>query len=62
MYPICPVCNVATFLEVFWIIVAHMSGLLSVNTSMKSKFVRNLVAKKVCGMEGKKWLCGVVVN
>ena len=45
MYPICPVGKVATCLKVFWIIVAHMSGLLSVNTSIKLKFVQNLVAK-----------------
>ena len=45
MYPICPVGRVATCLEVFRMMVAHMSGLLSVNTSIKLKFVRNLVAK-----------------
>ena len=60
MYPICPVGNVATCLDVFWISVAQMSGFLSVKTSIKLKFVRNLVAKKVCGIVGKKWFCGVV--
>ena len=54
IYPICPVGNVATCLEVFWIIVAQMSVFLSVNTSMKLKFVQNLVAKQVCGIVGKK--------
>ena len=45
MYPICPVGSVATCFEVFWMIVAQISGLSSVNTSIKLKFVRNLVAK-----------------
>ena len=40
MHPICPVGRVATCLEVFWMMVAHMSGLLSVNTSIKLKFVQ----------------------
>ena len=62
MYPICPVGKVATSLGVFWIIVAHMSGFLSVNISIKLKFVQNFVAKKVWGFEGKKWFCGVVVK
>ena len=39
-----------------------MSGLSSVNISIKVKFVRNLVAKHVCGTEGKKWFCGVIVK
>ena len=45
MYPICPVGSVATCFEVFWIIVAQMSGFLSLKTSIKLKVVQNLVAK-----------------
>ena len=47
IYPICPVGSVATCFDVFWMIVAQMSGLSSVNTSIQMKFVRNLVAKYV---------------
>ena len=45
MYPICPVGSVATCFEVFWMIVAQISGLSSGNTSIKLKFVQNLVTK-----------------
>ena len=45
MYPICPVGRVAILFEEFCIMVAQVSGLSSVQTSVKLNVVRNLVEK-----------------
>ena len=49
----CPVGSVAKWFVVFWITVAQMSGLSSVNTSIKLIVVRNFEENKVCGIVGK---------
>ena len=62
IYPMCPVGTVSTWLEEFNMIVAQVSGLSYVKTSMKLNVVQSLVEKEVWRTVGKNLVCDVVVK